>query len=155
MFLFISCNSEIKFKNEVLINISKYESSAIELAGQFGNLATLSQLSDTTFHSAQIYSAQRMQSENIIERKELQLDKTKKLRIDKLAESIFLNSDTTIYYNTYNSESSLTKSYRHFLCFTSHQTAIRFDMINNAYKILTTKNIDQYWTYITIEQGFD
>lgn len=136
-------------------NVDKYEISANELIGRFDTLAKLSHLTDTGFHSAEIYSRQITQSENIIERKGLQLDKTRKLCFDNLTIYIFLNSDTTVYYNTYNSESSLTKSYRHFLCFIPHHKAIRLDMINHRYKIIKTKNINQYWTYLIIEQGFD
>ena len=135
--------------------MSKYEISANELVGRFDTLAKLSNLTDTGFHSAEIYSYQIIPSGNIIERKELQLDTTRKLCLDNLTEYIFLNSDTTVYYNTYNSESSVTKTYRHFLCFTPHHNTIRLDMINHGYKIIKTKNINQYWTYLIIEQGFD
>jgi len=155
LLLFISCNPNKTFKKEVFANIDKYEISANELIGLFDTLATLSHLTDTGFHSAEIYSSQIIQSQNIIERKGLLLDTTRKLCFDNLTEYIFLNSDTTVYYNTYNSESSLTKSYRHFLCFTPHHNAIRLDMINHSYKIIKTENINQYWTYLIIEQGFD
>jgi len=139
----------------VLRNIPAYEKSANEIIIHFDTIGKNHQWQDTTFQSAELFSSQVISSENIIEQKGLELNSTKELTLNNLAQYVFLNSDTTVYYNTFNSESSMTKSYRHFLCFTPYHNSIRLDMINHGYKVIKTKNINQYWTYIIIEQSFD
>jgi hypothetical protein len=155
MFFLAGCNSNTNYKEEVLNNIPTYENSAKEIINSFGTVARLQQWQDTTFHSAELYSRQINSIENIVERKDLLLSNTKALISKSLTKYIFLNSDTSVYYNTYNSELSITKSYRHFLCFTPHHSTIRFDMINHAYKILKTKSIGEDWNYVILEVGSD
>src|SRR5690349_4741905 len=91
LLLFLSCDSDTIFNEQVAKNIDTYENSANEIISRFDALAKIKHWQDTAFHSLTLYSSQLISSENIIQRTDLFLEKTKALTSKNLAQFIFLN----------------------------------------------------------------
>jgi len=152
--LLLSCNANKTIDNNVLTNINRYEQSAKEIVSSFETLIA-SKSSDKTFSAVvTLYSNDFRQGESITENSNYRLPLTKKLCADSLTKLILLEQDTTVCYNTMNSETSLAKFYRHFLCFSPNDKEIHLEL-SHAYKTISTKKVKPGWTYIIVEQCFD